>query len=67
MSGFYSKVVAEIKVSTTGANVSDFVSKVQAEKRLNELEVQKTNAKNAIYYIENEEKALKSLLKDMEF
>lgn len=65
MSGFYSKAVVEIRVGTIGANVNDFVARVQVEKRLNELEIQKTNARNAIEFIQNEERALNYLLEDL--
>ncbi|MEQ6355185.1 hypothetical protein ABNX05_11200 [Lysinibacillus sp. M3] len=62
MSNFYSKAVVEIKVGTMGANTDDFVSTVQVEKRLDELDVLKRNIQYALEFIENEEKGLRMLL-----
>lgn len=63
MSGFYSKAVVEITVGTMGANTNDFVSSVQVEKRLVELDTTKRNIQSAIEFIENEEMVLRMLIK----
>jgi len=64
MEGYYSKAIVEIKAGTMGANLNDFVSHVQIEKRLDKLDTLKRNIKSALDFIENEERVLKAALEN---
>lgn len=58
MSGFYGKAKVELSFGTIGANVYDFVSTVQVEKRIDDLEVLEHNLVSALEMVRNEKRVL---------
>ncbi|MED1406492.1 hypothetical protein ACQVPC_21610 [Bacillus mycoides] len=58
MSGFYPKAKVKLSFGTIGANVYDFVSTVQVERRIDDLKRLEHNLASALEMVRNEKRVL---------
>ncbi|MGG1137188.1 hypothetical protein [Bacillus mycoides] len=58
MSGFYPKAKVKLSFGTIGANVYDFVSTVQVERRIDDLKRLEHNLTSALEMVRNEKRVL---------
>lgn len=58
MSGFYPKAKVKLSFGTVGANVYNFVSTVQVENRIDDLNILEHNLESALEMVRNEKRIL---------
>lgn len=58
LSGFYSKVQLYLEIDTVGANVNDFATVVEVDKRITDLKTSEHSLKLALNAVEREKETL---------